>query len=196
MSIKGNTVGTTMPRTDYEQTDSTKADYLKGKTVLDQKIQNAQNTANNAQTAANAAQTAADNAQTTADNAQTVADNALKKAGDTMTGALNVLEPTEDTHAASKGYVDGKHKCFDCFLTLNDWVGDTAPYTQTVNTDVTKDDTPHICLIPDDEIEIALKQEEAWNCVSRGVTGDGSITFTCYEEKPEVLLHLQIEVSL
>lgn len=52
MIIKGNTVGTTMPKTNYEQTDRTKADYLKGKDLLDEKIQAAQTAADNAQTAA------------------------------------------------------------------------------------------------------------------------------------------------
>lgn len=38
MKIKGNTVGTTMPRADWSQTDETKADYIKNKpTVLDGK---------------------------------------------------------------------------------------------------------------------------------------------------------------
>ena len=41
MSIKGNTVGTTMPRTDWNQTDPTKADYLKGRDDLSQSIQDA-----------------------------------------------------------------------------------------------------------------------------------------------------------
>ena len=55
MIIKGNTVGTPMPRTNYEQTDPSKADYLKGKEVLDQKIEDAKsagvNAASNAQNA-------------------------------------------------------------------------------------------------------------------------------------------------
>lgn len=41
MSIKGNTVGTPMPRTDWNQTDPTKADYLKGRDDLSQSIQDA-----------------------------------------------------------------------------------------------------------------------------------------------------------
>ena len=73
MSIKGPTVGTTIPRTNYNQTDPAKADYLKGKEDLDKKIQDV---ADNAQAAAGNAQTAADNAQTAADEAL----NGLKKA--------------------------------------------------------------------------------------------------------------------
>lgn len=93
MIIKGNTVGTPMPRTNYEQTDPTKADYLRGKEVLDQKIEAARkagvDAASNAQTAADNAQTAADNAQTAAGNAQTAAENAEKNAkeyADGLTG--------------------------------------------------------------------------------------------------------------
>ena len=56
MIIKGNTVGTPMPRTNYEQTDPTKADYLKGKDVLDQKIEDAKKAAGDAQKTADAAQ--------------------------------------------------------------------------------------------------------------------------------------------
>ena len=45
MSIKGPTVGTPTPRTNWEQKDPTKADYLKGRDALEMLIQNAQNTA-------------------------------------------------------------------------------------------------------------------------------------------------------
>lgn len=70
MKILGNTVGTAVIRTNYEQTDSTKADYLIGKDALDQNIEAAKNAAENAQTAANNAQTAADEANNVAYAAQ------------------------------------------------------------------------------------------------------------------------------
>ena len=99
--------GESMPSTNYEQTDSTKADYLKGKDVLDQKIEAAQ-------TAADNAQTAADNAQTAADNAQTAANKMLPLSGGTMTGPIamggkritGLAEPTAKTDAATKQYAD------------------------------------------------------------------------------------------
>lgn len=109
MKIRGQTVGTTMPRTNYEQTNPAMADYLKGKDVLDLRITNAQNTANHAVTAAGNAQTTADNAVTAAGNAQNTANDALPKAGGTMTGPLEVQEPTESNHPATKDYVDN-HK--------------------------------------------------------------------------------------
>lgn len=40
MIIKGNTVGTTMPRANWDQTDPKKADYIKGKEAVDESIEN------------------------------------------------------------------------------------------------------------------------------------------------------------
>ena len=47
MSIMGNTVGTTMPRANWDQTDPKKADYIKGKEAVDAAIKKAQETADN-----------------------------------------------------------------------------------------------------------------------------------------------------
>lgn len=103
MIINGPTVGTPTPRTNYEQTDPKKADYLKGKAVLDEKIQEAKTAANNAQTAADKAQTTADSAksaaskaQTSANNAKTAADNAQTTA-DSATTAANKAQTSADT---------------------------------------------------------------------------------------------------
>ena len=45
MKIRGNTVGTTMPRANWDQEDPKKADYIKGKEAVDAAIQAAQKTA-------------------------------------------------------------------------------------------------------------------------------------------------------
>ena len=112
MIIKGNTVGTPMPRTNYEQTDPSKADYLKGKNVLDQKIEeakqaglsaagNAQSVAGTAQTAANAAQASADAAQATADGAVTAAGNAQTTADGAQTAANNAQIAADNAQATA-----------------------------------------------------------------------------------------------
>ena len=203
MKIVGIPVGTTMPRTDYNQTNPEKADYLKGKEDLDRSIQNAQTAADNAQTAADNAQTAADNAQTAADNAQTSADNAQKtandalpKAGGTMTGNLNIPDPTEDSHATNKKYVDSKRKLFAVTLTTNDWVGDKAPYTQTIGVEgILETDRPHYSAVYDSDQETRIAQKEAFAMVDDLDTADGSVTFTCFEDKPAVNIPIQMEVN-
>ena len=53
MIIKGNTVGTTMPRSDWGQTNPKSADYIKGKEIVDEAIQKAQRAAEVAQATAN-----------------------------------------------------------------------------------------------------------------------------------------------
>lgn len=47
MKINGNTVGTTMPRANWNQTDPKKADYVVGKEAVDASIKKAQETADN-----------------------------------------------------------------------------------------------------------------------------------------------------
>lgn len=202
MIIRGNTIGTTMPRSNWNQNDPKKADYIIGKENVDEAIENAQNSAYNAQTAADNAQTAADNAQTAADNAQTAAGNAqatadaaLPKAGGTMTGALNVIEPTENAHAANKEYVDGKRKLFSATLTVNDWIGAEAPYTQTIGIEgILSTDMPHYSAVYSDDQATRLAQKEAFAMVDDLDTADGIVTFTCFEDKPAVNIPIQMEV--
>ena len=194
MIIRGNTVGTTMPRADYAETDPKSAAYIKNKP--DEAIQKAQTTADEAKTAAGAAQTAADNAQTAADNAQATADAALSRDGGTMEGALNVLEPTENTHAANKGYVDEKRKVFTTTLTVNDWEGDKAPYTQRIGIEgILSTDTPHYGAVFDEDQDTRLAQKEAFALVDDLDTEDGAVIFTCFDDKPSVNIPIQMEVN-
>ena len=131
----------------------------------------------------------------------------LPKSGGTMTGNINMggkaisnlANPSADTDAANKGYVreqvSGTYKPFTATLSVAGW-SENAPYTQKVNVSgVLQSDRPHVGLIPSDDTDTALDQEEGWGYVSRGVTADGSITFTCYEDKPQVDIPLQIEVN-
>ena len=69
-----------------------------------------------------------------------------------------------------------------------------APYTQTVSVaTMTANDTPHIGLIMSDDIDTALEQLEAWGMVCKAVSVGGGIVFTCFEDKPEISLTVQIE---
>lgn len=75
MIIRGNTVGTTMPRSDYAQTDPKAADYIKNKP--DAAIQRAQKCADQAQETANLALEAVDAAKA---EAKSYTDESVRKA--------------------------------------------------------------------------------------------------------------------
>lgn len=80
-------------------------------------------------------------------------------------------------------------------LTDSEWTGEDAPYTQTIYINgITANDTPHIGLVMSDDIDVAMAQMEAWSTVCKAITIGGGIVFTCFEDKPEVSLTVQIEV--
>ena len=127
---------------------------------------------------------------------KTTADAALPKAGGTMTGALNVLDPTENAHAANKGYVDEKRKVFATTLTANDWEGDKAPYTQRIGIEgILSTDRPHYGVVYDEDQETRLAQKEAFAMVDDLDTEDGVVIFTCFDDKPDVNIPIQMEVN-
>lgn len=166
------------------------------------------------QDAADNAQKSADNAQKSADNAQDAADNAQKSADEAKTAADNAL--TE-----SKRYSDGKHLPFTVTLTAEGWTGETAPFKQTVDLEgILETDTPHWGLVYSSEVPTAkeeketegegtegeetepitvleynVSEKEAFMLVDDLDTANGNVTFTCYEEKPEIALVIQMEVN-
>lgn len=188
MIINGNVVGNLAPRTDWNQKDPSKSDYLKGREILDERIGDVETAADNAQTAADNAHTAADNAQTAADNAQTAADNAQTAADNAQTAADNALKE-------SKAYVDSKLERFTVVLTVNDWEGDKAPYTQTIGIEgILATDRPHYGAVYSEDTTTMQEEKEAFSYVDDLDTADGSVTFTCLDYKPEVNVTVQMEV--
>lgn len=89
--IQGNTVSTTMPRANYNQTDETKSDFIENKP--DEKINEALEKAR----------------------------NAIPRTGGTMSGALKIPEPVKNDEAATKGYVDNLEKYYQVTLKTSGW---------------------------------------------------------------------------
>ena len=83
---------------------------------------------------------------------------------------------------------------YTCVFKATDW-SSSAPYTQTVSVaGITADINPRIDIIVSDGVSLGIKEEAAFACVTRGVTGDGTLTLYCYEEKPTVDMNIMIEV--
>ena len=74
------------------------------------------------------------------------------------------------------------------------WSG-SGPYTQTVNiSGITSDMVPVVDVVLSSSSSTAKDQLAAWACVGKIVTNDGSITATCYEEKPGTSIPIQLLV--
>lgn len=105
MAINGNGVGTPMPRTNWNQTDPTKADYLKGRDELLRIIQNAQTSADAVKTVADDAKTVADDAKTSVNNHKDNKSNPHGVSCDQIGARPNTWVPTaSDVGAAPDGY--------------------------------------------------------------------------------------------
>lgn len=79
-------------------------------------------------------------------------------------------------------------------LSSSNW-SSTAPYTQTVNVSgILSTDTPIVDVVLSSTTSTAISEMEAWNCVSKIETSNGSITATCLESKPEISLNVQLKV--
>lgn len=160
MIIRGNTVGTSMPRTDWNQTDPRKSDYLKGRENLEKLISDS------------------------VKQVQKTADAALPISGGTMTGALNVVDPKEASHAASKGYVDGKHLYLTVTLPASGW----QDGYQTVNVSgVTSGNTILVGYNPD---SYEAYSDAGIRCTGQG---EGTLTFVC-ESTPDAAVGVNVVI--
>lgn len=124
----------------------------------------------------------------------------------TFTSSPIVPVPTRESEAANKKYVDDainelatgkadKTPVIPAIFTL-DWIGAEPPYTQEIPIEgITEYDTPVIAPVYSTiDLEIALEQKAAWNCIDTIETDDGKIIGICFSKKPTVALPVQIKV--
>lgn len=80
-------------------------------------------------------------------------------------------------------------------LAIDNWNGDTAPYTQTINmSGITADNSPIIDLIVSDDIAIGKEEITQWSYITKATTGENIITFSCYEKKPSISMNFKVKV--
>ena len=179
MSIMGAAVGLPAPGADWAQTDESRADYIRNKPDVEA-------------------------VRTLAQEGKTLAGKALPKTGGAMTGPIamggsrvtGLGTPTDAGDASTKGYVDGKHFLATVARPAAGWLGDAAPYTQTVAVPgILETDTPHYGVVYSGTAEEKASRKEGFSLVDDLDTAAGSVTFTCFEEKPEVDLTVQLEVN-
>lgn len=125
----------------------------------------------------------------------------------TLQGQVSTLNQTTTTQGESistlQGQVDNintelksvaRQTIYTAVLNTT-WAGSSAPFTQEISlSGILATDEPHISPIYSNDNATAIAEKAAWNMISKAVTTAGVITFTCFEEMPEVSLSLNIEV--
>jgi len=172
MIVRGNTVGTTVPRPDYGQTDETHASFIRNKPDA-----------------------AIARAQQTADSAKATAEAALPRAGGKLTGDIdmqgskitNLPQPEAPTEPATRQYVDARR--FHTAVTLKPSAWTEGRQTVSVSGITADTENMDILASPDPQSENHTAYTE---CGVRLVyQGEGSLTFAA-EEAPERLLTVNI----
>lgn len=80
-------------------------------------------------------------------------------------------------------------------LSVDGWVGNTAPYTQNVEiSGITSDLSPFIDLIVSDDVATSDEEISQWSYITKATTGDNIITFRCNKTKPTIELNFKIKV--
>ena len=75
------------------------------------------------------------------------------------------------------------------------WQGVSAPYIQTVSaTNITSEIVPEIAPSISDNVSDGLAEQTQWSCITKAVSGNGTITFKCYETKPTIDLTAIVKV--
>jgi hypothetical protein len=74
-----------------------------------------------------------------------------------------------------------------------DWIGSSAPFTLTISVPgLTSDSTPIVSPVYSPDNATAVLEEKAWVLISKIETCENSIIITCFEEKPNQSINLQI----
>lgn len=81
-------------------------------------------------------------------------------------------------------------------LNVDNWVGDTAPYTQEVTINgISVDSRPYLYIsYSTDNTDTIIEEQKQWGYITRAVTSDNIITFYCYKNKPTITLNFEAEV--
>ena len=109
-----------------------------------------------------------------------------------MTGALNVVAPTEAANAVPKSYVDTKKHPFT--LQFSAWT-DAAPYTQNITVKGLTDEVfarvyPVYPTALEEKLALTEEASKVRNCTRHGDV----MTFECWEDKPVKDIPIVVEV--
>ncbi|HCA71653.1 MAG TPA: hypothetical protein DHW78_07305 [Ruminococcaceae bacterium] len=106
----------------------------------------------------------------------------------------DTLDSDTAGHLLNLIHTKAVHYSFDIDLPASGWTGD-GPYTQTVSVSgLSAAMCPVMDLVQSDDVDTAQSQLDAYSYLDKAVTGDGTLTLTCYDFKPGVDITVHLEV--
>lgn len=102
---------------------------------------------------------------------------------DTVNLAIGKLEKSVEISQAIKSAI-----------ITSSWNGAIAPFTQVISvTGISSSDNPIVFPVYSSDLTTAISEKTAWNLIGKIETGDGSLTVTCFNEKPTTAVNIRIK---
>lgn len=116
--------------------------------------------------------------------------------GDGWIGAYQTVDTQVQTLQTDMANVKSKlTRHYSLTLYTSSWSG-SGPYTQTATVNgITVNDKPHWSVVYSSDANVRLTEKEAFSMVDDLETFNGYVIFTCFEDKPEVNINIQLEVN-
>lgn len=103
----------------------------------------------------------------------------------------------EDTGVVAEGTttVTTSAIVYNGTLLVENWIGDTVPYTQTVTIEgIDETSRPYLYPVLSDDVVTGLTEQKEWGYITKAVTSTDSIVFSCYKTKPTIDINFEAEV--
>lgn len=116
---------------------------------------------------------------------------------DKVTGKGLSTNDYDDTEKAAVASISSKADQKKSWTTTLDttWTGNAAPYTKTVTVEgMLATYVPMLDVIYSNTTSTAIQEAEEYSKISKIESGAGTVTLTCFEEKPTISLNVRIEV--
>lgn len=81
-----------------------------------------------------------------------------------------------------------------CVLYADKWIGGAPYYQQVTVNNITEKMNPRVDILVSDDIAKGIREVNAYNCITKIITGEGFIKAYCYETKPQEDITIMIEL--
>lgn len=122
-------------------------------------------------------------------------------------GKICAFDPTNERGMTADNLQDAVHELnekaegkamtdtLETIIVASAFTGKATPYVQTINLEgILETDNPYIGAVYDTRPDLALRQREAFGCITKIETRNNQLIVYCFEDKPTVDIPIQVKI--